>query len=136
MTLHLRIVRLITLLVLCLAFAVPALARGGGGFHFRSSGFHAWRMLASRERGFAAGFHPRKGEPSSPHSAFGGFRASGTRIHPSTRARHFRRNWGVLPQPGEAWQRHGRRSRPARRRNSVALPTAPTALGDSAAKAR
>ena len=74
MTVHMRITSLMTLLALCLAFAVPALARGGGGFHFRSSGFHAWRIPASRERGFAAGFHPRTAEPSPPDSGFGGLR--------------------------------------------------------------
>ena len=78
MTVHMRIARLMTLLALCLAFAVPALARGGGGFHFRSSGFHAWRIPAPRERGFGAGFRPRTAEPSPSRSAFGGFRASHT----------------------------------------------------------
>ncbi len=78
MTVHMRIARLMTLLALCIVFAVPALARGGGGFHFRSSGFHAWRIPAPRERGFAAGFRPRTAERSPGRSAFGGFRASTT----------------------------------------------------------
>ena len=78
MTVHMRIARLMTLLALCIAFAVPALARGGGGFHFRSSGFHAWRIPSPRERGFAAGFRPRTAERSPARSAFGGLRASTT----------------------------------------------------------
>ncbi len=72
---HMRIVRLMTLLALCVAFAGPVLARGGRGVHFRSSGFRAWRMPASRECGFAAGFHPQPTELSPPRLAFGSFRA-------------------------------------------------------------